>query len=256
MGDPLTDLWRGIEKVPLARFDPRVVDGLPVAAARYLLHALAPGAPLANAVHLRMRGDIKLDGRWWPFAAEQVVHWERGFVWKAKARVRGLPVVGFDRLLDGEAEMRWKLLGLFPVMTASGPDVARSAAGRMAGEALWLPGVFLRDGVGFAEEGDELVVEVAAHGAKTRVHLGLSARGSVSTFRYLRWGDPDKQGFREVPFGGRVENERTIDGVTFPSKLRIGWYFGAEDETSHSEPTRFDREGEFFRCELEDLEYR
>lgn len=255
MADALTELWRSVDKAPLPRFDPRVVDALPMAAARYLLHALAPGAPMANAVHLRMRGDIKLDGRWWPFRAEQVVHWGRGFVWKAKARVRGMPVVGFDRLLDGEAEMRWRLLGLLPVVTASGPDVARSAAGRLAGEALWLPNALLKDGV-FGEEGEDLVVDLAAHGVTTRVRLGLSARGSVATFRYLRWGDPDKQGFRELPFGGRVENERTIDGVTFPSKLRIGWYFGPEDELAHTEPTRFERDGEFFRCEVEDLEYR
>lgn len=256
MADPMMDLWRGIEMTPLARFDPRVVDGLPVAAARYLLHALAPGAPLPHAAHLRMRGTIKLDGRWWPFRAEQVIAWGRGFVWKARARVRGLPVVGFDRLLDGEAEMRWKLLGLFPVLTASGPELARSAAGRLAGEALWLPSVFLREGVGMSEVGDELVVDLAAHGVTSRLHLGLSARGSVSTFRYLRWGDPDKTGFREVPFGGRVEAERTIDGLTFPSKLTLGWYFEAEDGLPHEAPTRFDREGAFFTCEIEDLEYR
>lgn len=255
MSDPLLELWRGVEKTPLARFDPRVVDGLPVAAARYLLHALAPGAPLPRALHLRMRGEIKLDGRWWPFRAEQVIDWGRGFVWKASARVRGLPVVGFDRLLDGVAEMRWKLLGLFPVVRASGPDIARSAAGRLAGEALWLPSVLLRDGV-FGEAGDDVVVDLAAHGTTTRMHLGLSARGSVSTFRYLRWGDPDKAGFGEVPFGGRVEAERTIDGVTFPSKLSLGWFFGPEDELAHTTPTRFERNGEFFRCEVDDLEYR
>ena len=51
--------------------------------------------------------------------------------------MNGLAIGGFDRLVDGEGEMRWKLLGLFPVMTASGPDISRSAAGRFMTESAW-----------------------------------------------------------------------------------------------------------------------
>jgi len=50
--------------------------------------------------------------------------------------VFGLPVVGYDRLSSGTAQMRWRLLGLLPVMTAAGPDITRSAAGRLAGELV------------------------------------------------------------------------------------------------------------------------
>ena len=52
-------------------------------------------------------------------------------------------VGGFDRYLDGHGQLRWKLLGVVPVTQAEGPDVTRSAVGRVAGEAMWLPTALL-----------------------------------------------------------------------------------------------------------------
>ena len=54
---------------------------------------------------------------------------------------------GFDRLVDGEGAMRWKFLGIVPVMTASGPDISRSAAGRVEAESVWLPSVLCGEDV-------------------------------------------------------------------------------------------------------------
>jgi hypothetical protein len=49
-------------------------------------------------------------------------------VWRATTWIQGLPIFGADRLVDSQGEMRWKWLGLLPVMQATGDDVARSAA--------------------------------------------------------------------------------------------------------------------------------
>jgi hypothetical protein len=98
-----------------------------------------PCRPLATSARLGMRGQLRL-GRWLPFQAEQVVAPHHGFYWAA--RVAGL-INGFDRYLDGQGELRWKLLGVVPVTQAEGPNVARSAVGRAAGEAMWLPPALL-----------------------------------------------------------------------------------------------------------------
>jgi len=77
---------------------------------------------------------------------EQVIHAERGFMWTATFRRFGLPLIrGFDRLIDGAGETRWKLLGLVPVMTASGPDITRAASGRFGIESFWLPSILVRE---------------------------------------------------------------------------------------------------------------
>jgi len=39
-------------------------------------------------------------------------------------------------------EMPWRLLRLIPVMTAVGPDITRSACGRLAGEIALIPTAF------------------------------------------------------------------------------------------------------------------
>lgn len=139
----LDDLWNSAGPATRA-FEPDSISGLPDPARRYLQHAIAPGTPLASAVRLRMHGEIKL-GKWLAFTAEEVIHWGQGFLWKASVRQNGIPIWGFDRLVAGQGAMRWKLLGLIPVMTASGPDVTRSSAGRMMAESMWLPSVLVRE---------------------------------------------------------------------------------------------------------------
>ncbi len=51
-----------------------------------------------------MHGEIKL-GRWLPFTAEQVIHWGRGMIWNPAVRMKGMPIRGFDRLVNGESVM-------------------------------------------------------------------------------------------------------------------------------------------------------
>src|SRR3569833_4008676 len=121
----LVELWR-TAPAPLALFDVARIAHLPRGARRYLTHASVPGTPLANAVRRRMHGEIKLRG-WYPFAAEQVIRWDRGMIWRATVRVHGLAIRGGDSSLDGEGAMRWRLFGLVPIITAEGADITRSA---------------------------------------------------------------------------------------------------------------------------------
>jgi hypothetical protein len=138
----LDDLWNSAPAGDTA-FDPAKLIALPEPARRYLAHAIAPGTPLASAVRLRMHGEIKIK-RWYPFTAEQVISWSRGFIWRAEARMGALTIRGSDRYVDGQGAMRWKLFGLVPFITASGPDITRSAAGRVNMECAWVPPVLCR----------------------------------------------------------------------------------------------------------------
>jgi len=268
----IDELW---ESAPGAA-EAAPLSGLPPAARRYLDRAVPTETPSAAAVRLRMSGEIKL-GRWLPFRAEQVLRRDRQMRWDATARMYGLPVRGFDALAAGHGEMRWKLLGLIPVLTASGPDVTRSAAGRLAAEMLWLPSAFRGDdvewrtvesgsgsgsGAGQPRRDDGEAAEVSRAGVggvshvrarfpvageEVELDLAVDPAGRLHGVSLERWGDPDGEGHRYVRFGAVVEGEGTFQGVTIPTRLRAGWYFG--------EP-RFEREGEFFRCTVESAEFR
>ena len=230
------------------RFGPASIAHLPVTAQRYFTHALAPGAKLSRCVRLTMTGTIKLDPGWCAFEAEQVIRWDRGFVWAARANVKGLPVTGFDRLVDGEGAMRWKLLGLFPVMKADGTEIARAAAGRLHAEVIWLPAVLLDHDVVWTDiDSGATRASIDAHGERSELTLEIDDDGAVRSCSLSRWGDLNTGAFGYHPFGGTSEDERTFDGMTIPVRHRVGWLFGTP---------RFEDEGEFFRCTLQDVTYR
>ncbi|WP_051979309.1 DUF6920 family protein [Edaphobacter aggregans] len=78
--------------------------------------------------------------------AEQVIYWVRGLIRQASVRVNGLIMRGSDRFLDRSGAMQWKLFGILPFLNATGPDMTRSAAGRINIESLCLPSALLRPG--------------------------------------------------------------------------------------------------------------
>lgn len=89
-----------------------------------------------------------------------------------------------------------------PIVRASGPDVSRTARGRLAVESVLTPGALLGDEVAWHDEDDDRA-------------------------------------------GALFEEERTFDGITIPSRGRVGWWFGTERWP----------EGEFFRFEIDDASF-
>jgi hypothetical protein len=117
---------------------------------RWLGHAIKPGPPLHRPVMLEMNGRIRLGG-WLPFRAVQVHAPPDGHVSAVRARFGPLSISGFDRYDRTAGEMRWRLLGRVPLVTATGPDLDRSAAGRVALDALFIPAVWLSPHVTWRE---------------------------------------------------------------------------------------------------------
>ncbi len=232
--------WQRLVGIATGRadlFDPEMTAALPEPARRWLLHTLAPGTPLWPGVELSAKGRIRL-GSWRSFRSRQILS-EDGFIWAARARVVGAPVLGFDRYSCGSGEMRWRLFGVVPVMTDTGPDVTRSAAGRFAAERVSLLPTAFRT-VTWTPTGDENTVRatVRVAGAAEAVDLTIDADGALRRVLIERWGNPDGTGYRLCPFGVTVDREERFAGVTLMSSFRAGWWVGS---------ARAD-EAEFFRC--------
>lgn len=225
--------------------DPATLGGLPGPARRWLSHAIAPGSPLWRTVELSMRGQIRI-GSWRPFTARQVLTPPEGYVWAAATQMAGLPVTGYDRLSSGTAEMRWRLLRLIPVMTAAGPDITRSAYGRLAGEIALIPTAF---GHATWTQGRRAGTAVATwhHGEDTETaELHVGQDGRLLEVVVDRWGNPGGQPFGRCPFGVLVEAESRFGGIAIPSAFRAGWWWG----TSRQD------EGEFFRARITSAIFR
>ena len=77
---------------------------------------------------------------------------------------------------------------------------------------------------------------------ETRVELRIDEDGQLTSARMQRWSAPDERPWGRYPFGGIVDNEATFNGITIPSRLRVGYWIGTEQWAK----------GEFFRCQITD----
>ncbi|HYW04331.1 MAG TPA: DUF6544 family protein [Gammaproteobacteria bacterium] len=242
----LERLW-GSASASGARFGAEQLTWQPADVRRYLEHSIAHGTALATAVRLRMHGEIRL-GRWRPFTAEQVICSGHGMVWCAGTRVAGVAVGGCDELLAGEGAMCWRLLGLLPVVRRSGPDITRSAAGRMQAEHVWLPSALCaRKVVWSARPPGRIRAVFPVLGHPGALELEVGPDGRLKRLQMQRWGAPAGSAYAYLEFGAVAEEERTFSGYTIPSRLRVGWNVGSE---------RFEHEGEFLRATVDSAAFR
>jgi hypothetical protein len=246
----LEPMWRELQAPGAdAAFDPAMADGVPEPARRYLLHAIAPGTPLARSVRLTMHGTLRLSpgGEALPMRAEQVLAPPSGFIWRARVGRGLMRFRGFDRYVHARGAMRWWLLGLIPIVRADGAGVTRSAAGRLAGEAVIVPGALLpRYGAAWEAVDDTTArVRLTVDGEPVTTTLRIDRQGRLRHASLMRWREDAGGGAAgyarfDVELGG----ERTFGGYTIPAHLRAGWRLGEPDEFP------------FFEATLDSAEYR
>ncbi|MEE2030908.1 DUF6544 family protein [Rhodococcus chondri] len=238
----IAEHWHALAEVQGSgqRFVPALTENLPHAARRWITHAVAINTPLARSVRLDMSGQIRL-GSWRPFTAVQLLVPATGFIWAATAKIGPVPVSGYDRFTAGSGEMRWRVGGIVPVMSAHGRDVSDSAAGRLAGESTFVPTAFPLA----RWTGDENVASATwtVGGREDTVHLDIAENGALRRLWMQRWGNPGGGAFARYPFTVTVDAERTFGGITIASRIRAEWDTG--DGSG----------GEFFRAEITDAHF-
>ncbi len=229
--------------VEAAGFDPGTLVGLPPPAQRLLRRVLPTGTALSSTVELSMEGRIRLAGRWLAFTAEQLIRAGEGLVWSPVVGGRLLRFVGADLLTADDARMEFRLHGLIPVVRADGPDIRRSAQGRLAGEtAAWLPQALTPQlGARWAPVDDRrAVVTLAAAGTDVDVEVVVDDDGRLRRVSLDRWNssaDPP----RLQPFGTSVDSTfAAANGVRIAGNGTVGWDFGTDHEA----------EGVFFRYRI------
>lgn len=232
---------------PMA-FDSRTLDSIPDPAARWLSRVLPEGVPLTDAVELSMEGEIRIGGRWMPFTARQRLRAGVGFVWQPVVGGRFVRFVGADILGPDDARMEFRLHGLVPVVRSSGPDTARSAAGRLAAETVvWVPqAVTPQAGARWrAVDAAAAVVAVETTSETVDVTVTVGGDGRLLSVQLERWNDAAEPPAAEA-FGGAVTSELIgPGGVRVAGTGIVGWGYG----------TPAGADGEFFRYTVDSVEW-
>jgi hypothetical protein len=247
--DPVRELWERLGRPATERgeFDPTMADGLPEPARRWLTHVIRPGTALAGAVVVDMHGQIRIR-RWLPFRAVQLQAPPDGYVWAARAALGPLHISGFDRYAEGSGQMNWRLAGRVPVLSAAGPNNDRSAAGRVALDAVFVPTAFLSEQVTWrpGPDPDSAVAQWTVGEQVLPVELRVGPDGALRSVSMPRWGNPSGRPRAHYPCGGMLDDERDFGGITLPTRLRAGYFFGTDEWA----------EGEFFRATITDATFR
>lgn len=250
---PVRRRWDGFAVAAggAATFDPRQAESLPEPARRWLRHAIAPGTPLRRGLVARQHGQIRL-GRWFPFRSRQALAAREGYVWVAASRIFGLPVFGYDALAAGSGELTHRLLGLVPVVSGSGPDIARSAAGRLTSELVWTPGALLDPDIRWKQLDENAVLALVPRLANGEVDevdeltLTVDDSGSLQCVLVQRWAAVGKEPFGWHSFGAVMHAERSVGGYTVPVRFTAGYDDWLADPDERA----------FLRMTVDDLTFR
>ncbi len=228
-------------------FSEQLIAGLPAPVQRYFLNAIRPGTPLALSARGRMVGQIKPGGNTWlPFTASMMIAPHKGFLWRVRAARGPISLSGADYYNNGEGRTRIALWGLVPVLNAAGPDIARSARGRLMSESIFVPSALLPQRGVTWEAADDRHISASwpVDGERATLALTLGEGGEVREAVIQRYGNvtPTRE-FAYIPFGARMERQQTFGGHTIPAQFRAGWWYGT------------DSYDEFFRATVIDVQY-
>jgi hypothetical protein len=208
-------------------FSPDMVSDLPDPARRFLTRAIAPGTTLASSVELEMRGELLLEPDGDPLAMEahQVLAPPHGFVWRARARRGLLRISGYDRYTRGDGELYWRIYGVLPVVRESGPDVTRSAAGRLAMEAILMPAALVPGrGVHWEPVDEQTARFHLTIGDETVVTaLTVDPDGRPIRASAMRWRGDLPGGAAYARFDVEMDGELVSGGYTLPGRVQAGW---------------------------------
>ena len=129
--------------------------------------------------------------------------------------MKGLPVTGYDRFVDGAGEMRWKLLGIIPIISALGTDITRSAAGRFAAESVWLPSLLLSSNASWtAGDSSASRVTLNVDGYPNEMEL-LSIKRRVTKNEHATLGQSGGQRGSFGQFRSDCQGESTSGAIRF-----------------------------------------
>jgi hypothetical protein len=219
---------------------------LPEPVRRYLRLVGVVGQPRVRNYRLRFRGRIRSGpgARWMPFeAVQQSFADEPTRLFLMRARMYGVPVQAFHRLVGGHATMKVTIAGLIPMVDARGDVMDRTEAVTLFNDmCLLAPGTLLDPGIAWDPVDGRTVRARFTNGGHTiAATLSFGEDGLLENFT-----SDDRS--RSSPDG------KTFTRLRFSTPVRSYRIFGAARLAAHGEARWHLPEGEFTYGEFDLVE--
>ncbi len=212
------DVTNGLARAPRTRLITEAdLAQLPPAVQRYLRRVGVVGQPRVWNYRVHFRGRIRSgpSSPWMALTAEQTSFADpaaRFFF--LHTNMSGVPVIVLHRYIGSAATMQVKLLGAFPVVDASGPQMDQGETVTLFNDmCLLAPATLLDPGIAWSEAGPDTVRATFTNaGHAIRAGLVFNAAGEMVDFvsddRFA--GSPDGKSFTQERWTTPVRSYRTF----------------------------------------------
>lgn len=222
------------------------LEALPAPVRKWLLRSKVVGQERVSSVRLKQTGRMRTrgDGPWMEVRAEQYFNVkEPGFVWKADVKMAPfVHLSGLDHFRNGAGKMNIRLLSLFPVVHAEGPEMDYSTLVRFLAEMQWFPAAALHAYITWEPVGEKSArATIGVKGIKASGVFEFNGEGDLIRMTSKRYRETNGS-YVLSDWGGVNTAFKEFHGVRIPSRSGIIWY----------EPNG---EFEWYQCEIADIEY-
>jgi hypothetical protein len=176
-----------------------MLQRLPEPVRRYLNYTGVVGKPWINTVRLKQSGRFRTgpDKPWMQMTAVQYYTTNPpGFLWKARFKMLGLPLVSArDTYEAGHGRMFGKLAGVFTIFDERGQEYDQGSMMRYLSEMIWFPIAFLGENITWQAVDDhsaQVTLTNSGRSLSGRLFFDDAGRpANFTTMRYYRKGKGD-----------------------------------------------------------------
>jgi hypothetical protein len=203
---------------------------LPEPVQRYLRYAQVLGKPRVKCVKVRQQGLMRTSPtqNWMPIEAVQYSTLVRPLSrkWYARAKIGPFPLLtGFDQFDNGAGHMLMRLLYLFSVADARGPEMDLSALIVFINDMVMWPTAFLSDYIYWETlSTTEACARVDLYGKQFTAVLRINETGELVDFitedRYFMVG----KGYRQIKWSTPFRSYKDVNGLRIPTEGDAIWH--------------------------------
>lgn len=221
-------LMEGVpESLSVVRMDD--LKDLPDPVRQWLAQSGVVDARRARSAVLKQTGQMRLekDKAWMPYRAEQVfTTYDPGFIWKVRVKAApGVTITGRDKYEGGKGSMKIKILSLFSVADAQGPEIDQGTLLRYLAETVWIPSAALSEYIRWEPVGDKSARAVmTCGGVEASGVFRFNEAGEVSRFTAMRYAEKNGS-YSLQEWMVTLDAYEWMDGFKIPGQAVVTWNY-------------------------------
>ncbi|HEY9178958.1 MAG TPA: DUF6544 family protein [Flavipsychrobacter sp.] len=203
-----------------------MVQDLPAPVQHWLRSSGVVGKPLTYNLRLKQTGKMRTapSQPWMAVEAEQYFNVEEpAFVWQVHARMKGMPVNGRDKYMDGQGNMLIMASGLIRIVDGSGMEINQGSMLRYMGEVCWFPSAALSKYISWEEiDSNRARMVMNYKGLNAEGICTFDGEGRLLRFDAKRYMGSGNDATLNDWYAVCLE-WKEMDGIIIPVKGTVNW---------------------------------